>query len=82
MKTMSCKQLGGACDEKFNANTFDEIVAMSQQHGREMFHKNDESHLHAMGKMKELMKSPDAMKAWFDSKRKEFRALHDGEHQK
>ena len=25
MKTMTCKQLGGACDKEFHANTFEEI---------------------------------------------------------
>ena len=39
MKTMACKQLGGACDKKFNANSFDEISEMSKQHGMEMFQK-------------------------------------------
>ncbi len=28
-----------------------------------------------MNKMQELMKSPDAMKVWFEEKRKEFDAL-------
>jgi hypothetical protein len=34
MKTMSCKQLGGACDKLFSADTFDEIAMMSQNHGK------------------------------------------------
>lgn len=75
MKTMTCKQLGGACDMKFQADTFDEIAALSKQHGTEMFHKKDQAHLEAMGKMQELMKSPESMQAWFAAKRKEFEAL-------
>ena len=51
MKTMSCKQLGGACNKEFNASSFDEIAEMSQQHGMEMFQKNDEDHLKAMSEM-------------------------------
>ena len=39
MKTMSCKELGGACDKVFHANTFEEIAEMSKQHGMEMFQK-------------------------------------------
>ena len=76
---MSCKQLGGACEAEFHAKTFDEMAALSQQHGREMFQKNDEAHLKAMGEMQEIMKSPEAMNAWFDSKRKEFEGLPDNE---
>ncbi len=32
-----------------------------------------------MNEMQELMKSPDAMKTWFDDKRKDFEALPDDE---
>jgi predicted small metal-binding protein len=39
MKTMSCKQLGGACDKEFHASSFKEISDMSKQHGMEMFQK-------------------------------------------
>ena len=39
MKTMSCKELGGACGKVFHANTFEEIAEMSKQHGMEMFQK-------------------------------------------
>lgn len=77
MKTMTCKQLGGACDKEFHANTFDEIKELSKGHGMDMFQKNDKPHLEAMHKMKELMQSPDsnAMKAWMKNKREEFNAL-------
>ena len=79
MKTMTCNQLGGACDKKFKANTFEEIEEMSKRHGMEMFQKGDEAHLNAMKKMKQLMTTPDALKEWFDSKRKEFEALSEDE---
>lgn len=72
---MTCKQLGGACDLEFHTNTFEEIAEMSKAHGAEMFHQKDEIHLKAMSEMRELMKTPDAMKDWFDNKRKEFNAL-------
>ena len=79
MKTMTCKQLGGACDMQFHANTFDEISEMSKQHGMEMFQKNDEPHLQAMHKMRELMQSENSnsMQEWLKNKREEFEALHD-----
>ncbi len=75
MKTMTCKQLGGACDKKFHANSFEEMAEQSKKHGMEMFQKGDEEHLQAMNKMKESMKTPDAMKEWFENKRKEFDSL-------
>jgi len=75
MKTMTCKQLGGACNQEFKANTFDEMAAMSKKHAMEMFQKGDEAHLDAMNEMQKLMQSPDAMNEWMDSKRKVFDAL-------
>jgi len=75
MKTMTCKQLGGACDTAFHANSFEELAEISKKHGMEMFQKSDKAHLEAMNEMKELMKTPDSMKAWFETKRKEFETL-------
>ena len=72
---MNCKQLGGACEEVFHANTFEEIAELSKQHGVDMFQTKDEAHLKAMGEMQQLMQKPEAMKEWFESKRKEFEAL-------
>jgi predicted component of type VI protein secretion system len=72
---MTCRQLGGACDKKFQANSFEEIAEMSKQHGMEMFQKGDQEHLKAMDKIKELMQNPDAIKEWFENKKREFEAL-------
>jgi len=79
MKTMTCRQLGGACDMEFHANSFEEIAEMSKSHGMEMFQKSDEAHLQEMGKMKELMQSPDGMNQWMENKRKDFDALPENE---
>ena len=75
MKTMTCKQLGGACDVEFHADTFDRLAEMSRQHGMEMFQKGDQAHLEAMKKMEELMKSPNEMQLWMEGKKKEFDSL-------
>jgi len=75
MKTMTCKQLGGACDKTFSADTFDEIVTMSKQHGMEMFEKNDKSHLDAMEEISVLMQDQSKMHEWFNQKKEEFNAL-------
>ncbi|MEH6584527.1 MAG: DUF1059 domain-containing protein [Halioglobus sp.] len=77
MKTMNCKQLGGACDKEFHANTFEEMSELSKQHGMEMHQKQDEAHLKAMAEMGELMESPEDMNKWFESKQKEFESLAD-----
>lgn len=75
MKTMTCKQLGGACSQTFHANSFEEMADLSKKHGMEMFQKGDKDHLEAMNEMKVLMQTPDSMRAWFETKRQEFDAL-------
>jgi predicted small metal-binding protein len=77
MKTMTCKQLGGACDLEFHASTFEEMAEKSKHHGLNMFHKGDLAHINAMEDMQEKMKSPEAMKNWFENLQKEFNALPD-----
>lgn len=75
MKTMTCKQLGGACDEEFHAETFDEMAELSKQHGMQMYQQQDKDHLEAMQKMQELMKNPEDMQSWFESRKQEFEDL-------
>ncbi len=77
MKTMNCNQLGGACEKEFHANSFEEIAEISKQHGMDMFQKKDKAHLKAMNEMQELMQKPEAMKDWFESKKKEFEEMPD-----
>lgn len=77
MKTMTCKQLGGTCDLKFHAETFDEMATKSKKHAMEMFQQGDEDHIRAMKEMQELMQSPAAMNEWMENKRKEFESLPD-----
>ncbi len=75
MKTMTCKDLAGACDVEFHAETFDETAEMSKKHGMEMVEQGDQAHIEAMEKMKELMSEPEAMKEWFETVQKTFDSL-------
>ena len=75
MKTMTCKDLAGACDAEFHADTFDEMAEMSKKHGMEMLGQGDQAQIEAMEKMTELMSDPDAMKEWFETVRKMFESL-------
>jgi hypothetical protein len=75
MKTMTCNQLGGACETKFQAETFEEMAELSKKHAVEMFAKEDAAHLEAKEQMKNLMQSPEAMQAWFAERRREFNEL-------
>ncbi len=75
MKTMTCKQLGGACNLEFHAATFEEIAEQSKAHGMEMYEANDSAHMAAMELMQKLMSSSNAMNKWLETKRKAFNAL-------
>jgi len=75
MKSMTCIQLGGACDKVFSADTFAEIAAMSKQHGMEMYKAQDAAHIEAMSKMQKRMQSTTAMQEWFAEIKKTFDAL-------
>jgi len=75
MKTMTCRQLGGACDKAFTASSFEEMTEMSKAHGMEMFQKQDPEHLAAMQKIMAMMQDPELLEEWSNSKEKEFDAL-------
>ena len=57
MKTMTCKQLGGACDKEFHGNTFEEMTELCKKHGTEMYQKGEEAHHKAMSEMQKLMQN-------------------------
>ncbi|MBT1705177.1 DUF1059 domain-containing protein [Chryseosolibacter indicus] len=77
MKTMTCKELGGACNQNFSADTFEEIAKMVSMHAREMVQQGDAAHIQAMNEMRNSMTSPEAMNNWMDEKRRAFNALPD-----
>lgn len=74
MKSMTCRQLGGACDYVFSGDTFDDLAALSQQHSREMFQAKDAPHMDAVGRMTEIMASGE-LDAWMAAREAEFNAL-------
>ena len=74
MKSMTCNQLGGACDKVFTAATFEEMAALSQQHGKEMFGVQDAAHMVAMNEMMAMMQN-GKMDEWMNARKAEFDAL-------
>jgi predicted small metal-binding protein len=75
MKTMTCKQLGGACDQTFSSNNFDEIAMMVSHHAREMVQRGDTAHIGATNDMRKAMTSPETVAAWMNDRRNAFNAL-------
>jgi hypothetical protein len=77
MKTMTCRQLAGACDLQFHADTWEEMAKQSQNHGAEMAAKKDFPHLKAMNDMMKAISDPNEMQKWMDEKRRQFDLLPD-----
>ncbi|HIC44093.1 MAG TPA: DUF1059 domain-containing protein [Sulfurimonas sp.] len=77
MKTMTCKQLGGACDKVFKAESFDEMAELSRAHGMQMFQEGDAAHMKVIQEMLVLMNDPEAMEKWLDGKKAAFAAIAD-----
>lgn len=75
MKSMTCKELGGACDLKFHGDTFDELAEQSKNHGARMMEMGDGTHLKAMEEMKQKMMKPDEMNKWMEEKRNKFNSI-------
>lgn len=72
---MTCKQLAGACDKQFHAETFEEMGEKSRKHAIEMAKNGDKAHNEKMEEMKNLMNKPEAVKEWFEKVQKEFDGL-------
>lgn len=72
---MTCRQLGGACDQLFRGDNFEEIAQQSKRHAIEMIQAKDPAHLEAINKMNNIMQDQVAMHAWVLQKKKEFESL-------
>ena len=74
MKSMTCRDLGGACDKVFKAEAFEEIAKKAKEHGMEMYQRGDVPHIEAMTLMSEQMSDPDSMDEWLAQKQAQFDA--------
>jgi predicted small metal-binding protein len=77
MKTMTCQQLGGACDLALHGNTADEIIKAQDKHLNEAVAGGDDAHEAALKDMKGRWKHPIAGMSWYRNTKREFAALPD-----
>ena len=75
MKTMTCKQLGGACDLQLRGETADAVIKAPDKHLREAVAAGDAAHEPALDAMKGRWKNPIKGMGWYKSTKKEFAAL-------
>ncbi|MEG3755082.1 hypothetical protein V5290_11005 [Psychromonas arctica] len=75
MKTMTCRQLGGACEQSYQGDTLQDLLEQNKLHMVEMMMQQDEQHIEASRKVKALMQDIEASKVWYANKQKLFNEL-------
>ncbi len=75
MKTMTCRQLGGACDFPLHGNTADEVIKAQDQHLKDVVAAGDEAHADALKDMKGRWKHPISGMSWYRNTKRAFAAL-------
>jgi hypothetical protein len=77
MKTMTCKQLGGACDLALRGETADEVIKAQDQHLKEVVAGGDDAHEAALNDMKGRWKHPIKGMGWYRKTKRDFAELPD-----
>ena len=75
MKTMTCKQLGGACDLQLRGSTADEVIKAQDKHLKEAVAAGDATHEKALNDMKGRWKHPVKGMGWYKDTKRQFAEL-------
>jgi predicted small metal-binding protein len=75
MKTMTCTQLGGACDLELRGETADEVIKAQDRHLREAVRAGDTAHEPALNDMKGRWRHPIKGMGWYKDTKATFAAL-------
>jgi hypothetical protein len=75
MKTMTCRQLGGPCDQEHHGETADDVIKAQDRHLREMVDQGDTAHEPALKDMKGRWRNPIKGMGWYKRAKSDFAAL-------
>lgn len=75
MKTMTCRQLGGPCDEEHRGDTADDVIQAQDRHLKDAVAAGDETHRDAAEAMKGRWKRPVSGLKWYRQAERDFAAL-------
>jgi hypothetical protein len=75
VKTMTCSQLGGACDLPLAGQTADDVIKAQDRHLREAVDAGDAAHEPALKEMKGRWKHPLKGMGWYKETKRAFAAL-------
>jgi predicted small metal-binding protein len=74
MKTMTCRQLGGACDLAHEGNDANEVIKAQDRHLRAAVAEGDVDHEPALDAMKGRWKRPVKGLKWYRQAQSDFAA--------
>ncbi|WP_299037444.1 hypothetical protein [uncultured Pseudokineococcus sp.] len=77
MKTMTCRQLGGACDVEHQGKTADDIIIANDRHLKEAEKAGDASHQLARDAMRARWRHPKKSLGWYRDVHRTFAGLPD-----
>lgn len=77
MKTMTCRQLGGPCDQQHHGEKADDVIKLQDTHLNEMVEGGDQAHEQALKDMKGRWKHPVKGMKWYKTAKNDFAALPD-----
>jgi hypothetical protein len=72
MKTMTCRQLGGPCQEPLHGHTADEVIKAQDRHLKDAVKAGDTTHEQAHKEMKDRWKHPKRSMDWYTSTKTAF----------
>ncbi len=75
MKTMTCRQLGGACDLALTGEDANEIIKAQDRHLRDAVEAGDSDHESALDDMKSRWRRPVSGMKWYKKVQRDFAAL-------
>jgi hypothetical protein len=78
MKTMTCAQLGGACELPHHGKTANDVIKAQDKHLKEIVAGGDEAHKGALKEMQGRWKNPLAGMGWYRKAKRDFAALPEG----
>ena len=75
MKTMTCQQLGGACDLALRGESADAVIKAQDQHLRAAVEAGDSAHEPALKEMRGRWKHPLRGMGWYKDTKRQFAEL-------
>ena len=75
MKSMTCRQLGGACDVAHHGDDANAIIKAQDRHLRDAVEAGDADHEPALKEMKGRWKRPVSGLRWYRQVQRDFAAL-------